>query len=76
LRRSILLVATAMLMIAALALTAGPALAEGHFCRWYQWDPYYQGYWMWNACGSAWSWVGEIPWVDLEPWRPGGPQLL
>jgi len=69
-RRKLLLI-TAALMIATLSLmTAGPASAEGHFCRhWYP-DPYYGGYWLWLQCGEEaghWAgWRADLPWFYYE----------
>ena len=70
------LVVAVAVMLLLMVMMADFALAEGHFCRWYTWDDYYQGYWLYNACGAGWSWVGEIPFFDLYPYRPDGPQLF
>jgi hypothetical protein len=55
-----------VLAAAILALSAGAASAEGHFCRhWYS-DPYNGGYWLWLQCGAeAGHWAG---WQENLPW--------
>ena len=54
-----------MLAAALLALMAGPASAEGHHCRFWQYDTYYGGYWMYLQCpgeeGRYNGWYPEIP---------------
>ena len=48
--RRVRLLVLAILAAAMLALSAGAALAEGHHCRhWYP-DPYYDGYWLLVEC--------------------------
>jgi hypothetical protein len=53
-----------------LALSAGEASAEGHNCRhWYP-DPYYDGYWLRVGCpGEAGNWGGwyaDLPWYEYS----------
>src|SRR5215210_7073226 len=53
-----------------LAVRIAPAVtawAEGHFCRWWQYDTYYGGYWIYLDCpagigdGRYAGWYSEIP---------------
>ena len=66
--RRVRLSVLAILAAAMLALSAGAASAEGHHCRhWYP-DPYYDGYWLWVECpgeaGNWGSWYAELPWYE------------
>jgi hypothetical protein len=72
-RRLVIAVVVTLLLV---VMMADIAMAEVHFCRLYKWDAYYQGYWMYNACGGGWSWAGEIPFFDQYPYRPDGLQLF
>jgi len=80
LRRVIPLVTAATIVAVTVALTAGTAWAEGHFCRWWQYDTYYRGYWVYLDCPADSGderyagWYSEIPWQSandaqfLEPY--------
>jgi hypothetical protein len=56
----------------ALMVTASPASAEGHLCRWWTPDYEYGGYWLYLDCpqeagdGRWVGWYPEIPWFDWE----------
>jgi len=60
-------VAATILVVVAQALTAGTARAEGHFCRWWQYDTDYGWYRLYLDCpadvddGRYAGWYSEIP---------------
>ncbi len=76
--RKTLMLMAAILVVATIA--AGPASAEGHFCRhWYP-DPYYGGYWLWLQCSPEdpghWAgWHADLPWFYYEHDDPYGEDI-
>jgi hypothetical protein len=72
LKRIVLLWAVTSLVMAMMAIGAGTALAEGHYCRhWYP-DPYYGGYWLVLDCPAdvndeRWiRWFEELPYQEYS----------